>query len=127
MFIRPQPLHLFGLGIEWLTPQRAETVVSTIFMFIRPQPYTCLGIEWLTQGGVVKQASKQAWLGSGLLFFMRFISGPNPCTPVWELNVQSNLFTYKYLRAWGAVTGVARDTNESHAAIYSHPLTAWFC
>ena len=23
------------------------------FMFIRPQPYTCLGIEWLTQGGVV--------------------------------------------------------------------------
>ena len=57
MFIRPQPLHLFGLGIEWLTPQRAETVVSTIFMFIRPQPYTCLGIEWLTQGGVVKQAS----------------------------------------------------------------------
>jgi hypothetical protein len=22
------------------------------FMFIRPQPYTCLGIEWLTQGGV---------------------------------------------------------------------------
>ena len=23
------------------------------FMFIRPQPYTCLGIEWLTQGGAV--------------------------------------------------------------------------
>ena len=23
------------------------------FMFIRPQPYTCLGMEWLTQGGVV--------------------------------------------------------------------------
>ena len=23
------------------------------FMFIRPQPYICLGIEWLTQGGVV--------------------------------------------------------------------------
>ena len=22
------------------------------FMFIRAQPYTCLGIEWLTQGGV---------------------------------------------------------------------------
>ena len=61
-------------------------------MFIRPQPYTCLRIEWLTQGGVVKQASKQAWLGSGLLFFM-FISGPNP-TPVWELNVQSKLFTW---------------------------------
>jgi len=23
------------------------------FMFIRPHPYTCLGNEWLTQGGVV--------------------------------------------------------------------------
>ena len=23
------------------------------FMFIRPPPYTCLGIAWLTQGGVV--------------------------------------------------------------------------
>ena len=26
---------------------------DALVMFLRPQPYTCLGIEWLTQGGVV--------------------------------------------------------------------------
>ena len=41
------------------------------FMFTRPQPYTCLGIEWLTQGGVV--------------YYFSCLQGPNP-TPVWELN-----------------------------------------
>jgi hypothetical protein len=32
---------------------QASTLGLLFFMFIRAQPYTCLGIEWLTQGGVV--------------------------------------------------------------------------
>ena len=46
------------------------------FVFQRPQPYTCLGIEWLTQGGVVYYNT---------IFRVSNIKGPNP-TPVWELN-----------------------------------------
>jgi predicted membrane channel-forming protein YqfA (hemolysin III family) len=41
-------------------------------MFIRPHTYTCLGIEWLTQGGVV--------YSSGLLFFMLVFMFIRPLT-----------------------------------------------
>ena len=50
-------------------------------MFIRPQPYTCLGIELVDPRG------------SGLLFFMfiRPMIRPQPDpTPVWELNVKGS-------------------------------------
>jgi len=49
------------LGIAWLTQ---GGVVYYFSCFIRPKPYTCLGIEWLTQGGVV--------------YYFSCLSGPNP-------------------------------------------------
>ena len=52
------------------------------FMFIRPQPYTCLGIEWLTQGGVAGEWS------TSTIFHVYRGPKPNP-TPVWELNAVS--------------------------------------
>ena len=50
---------------------QASTLGLLFFKFIRAQPYTCLGIEWLTQGGVV-------------YYFHVFIRAQS-CTPVWEL------------------------------------------
>jgi hypothetical protein len=49
------------LGIAWLTQ---GGVVYYFSCFIRPKPYTCLGIAWLTQGGVV--------------YYFSCLSGPNP-------------------------------------------------
>jgi len=40
----------WGLKYSSLDPRGSGLL---FFMFIRPHPYTCLGIEWLTQGGVV--------------------------------------------------------------------------
>jgi hypothetical protein len=36
--------------VEYFLDPRGSGLL--FFMFIRPHPYTCLGIEWLTQGGV---------------------------------------------------------------------------
>ena len=51
-------IHL--IGDHNLTQGGASLGIPTIGVYyfsclfiIRPQPYTCLGIEWLTQGGVV--------------------------------------------------------------------------
>ena len=48
------------------------------FMFTRPQPYTCLGIEWLTPRRAARAAAR-------VVYYFSCLQGPNP-TPVWELN-----------------------------------------
>ena len=50
------------------------------FMFTRPQPYTCLGIEWLTPSG-----AGVAGGAARVVYYFSCLQGPNP-TPVWELN-----------------------------------------
>ena len=47
-----------------LDPRGSGLLQTVFFMFIRPQPYTCLGIEWLTQGE------------SGGSFCVRFVFSP---------------------------------------------------
>jgi len=76
---------------------QASTLGLLFFKFIRAQPYTCLGIEWLTQGGVVYyfhvfiRAQSYTCLGidwltqaGGVVYYFSCVY-KGPTLPVWEL------------------------------------------
>ena len=75
------------------------------FMFIRPQPYTCLGIEWLTH-------KRGSGLVSGLeLFFMFIRPQPYTCLGIEWLTQGGVVYMYYFSCLYGPNTTPVREMN----------------